>query len=266
MLKYRTMTAFVLLLIIIGMIWLLPAPWFAALAVIFFAVGAWEWSRLVGLHAFYKRCLYFALVLSVIFLAYLIPPDGLLWLGVLVWLWAGASVLSYQRGLNALGFQYPFVKGFCGLWMLAACWKALVILQAASPVWLFLAFVVIWAVDTGAYFSGRRWGHGLLAPRISPQKTWQGFWGGLCFGVLIVSALMLWFPMVWQQRLGWVVVAIICALFAVMGDLFVSLLKRQVGVKDTGSLLPGHGGFLDRVDSTISTLPVFALGFLWLGS
>ena len=123
---------------------------------------------------------------------------------------------------------------------------------------------MIWVVDSGAYFSGRHWGNHALAARISPKKTWEGFWGGILLPFLLLIVMSLFLPISSQQRIGFILVDIATALFSVIGDLFVSLLKRQAGFKDSGWLLPGHGGLLDRLDSTISAMPIFTFGFLLL--
>ena len=124
--------------------------------------------------------------------------------------------------------------------------------------------LVVAAADIGAYFAGRAWGRHKLAPVVSPAKTWEGFWGG----VLACSALalLLWTQLPNQQAhisLAAVMTVIIAmGLASVVGDLTVSMVKRESGLKDSGSLLPGHGGVLDRLDSLCAAAPVFALGLL----
>jgi len=150
--------------------------------------------------------------------------------------------------------------------VLVGAWVALVELQARSP-WLVLAAMgVVWIADTAAYFAGRRFGRRKLAPRVSPGKTWEGVYGALFAVALYALALA---PL--AQRAGFegasgtattlafVVVVMLLAAVSVVGDLFESLLKRQAGVKDSGSLLPGHGGVLDRVDALLAAMPFAAL-------
>ena len=123
---------------------------------------------------------------------------------------------------------------------------------------LFLLFL-IWIADSGAYFTGRRWGQRKLALSISPGKTWEGVWGAslaaLVFAML--GAVVLEVRMPWP---GFVILSMVTVGFSIAGDLFESMLKRQRGLKDSGSLLPGHGGVLDRVDSLTAAVPVFLLG------
>lgn len=263
MLKYRILTATVLLLIIFSMIWLLKSPWFGVWLAVFFLLSAYEWGILAGLKAqgsySYVLCVAFSL-----YLAYFLSPAYLLSLALLLWLWAAAAIYTYQTNGGLLGFQVFWIKTICGVIMLAACWKASVLLQSVSPMWLVMSFCVCWLADTGAYFAGRRWGKRALADKISPKKTWEGFWGGVLLTVIAINLVALGFHMALWQRILFIPMIIVCVLFAVVGDLFVSLLKRQAGLKDSGKLLPGHGGLLDRVDSSISSVPVFALGLLLL--
>jgi phosphatidate cytidylyltransferase len=264
MLKYRLLTAVILLLIIIAIVWFLKSAVFAAVMAIFFVVGGWEWARLVGLNSVFWRLGYTFLVILLLFIAYFCPPAPWFYGAFVLWLWDAAAILSYEYDACLLGFQLPWIKALCGLVMLVACWKGVVLLQAASPWWLIISLCLCWLTDTGAYFAGRHWGAHALAPRISPKKTWEGFWGGLLLAVAVIAVGSFFLPITPRQRIFFLILIIICTLFAVVGDLFVSLLKRQAGLKDSGRLLPGHGGLLDRVDSTICVAPIFALGFLLL--
>jgi phosphatidate cytidylyltransferase len=126
---------------------------------------------------------------------------------------------------------------------------------------------VVAAADIGAYFSGRAWGRHKLAPKVSPAKTWEGFWGGLM--AVALAAVLLWSLLPVQAAhislAAVLAVTLTTALASVVGDLSVSMVKRQSGAKDSGSLLPGHGGVLDRLDSLCGAAPVFALGLLLAG-
>jgi phosphatidate cytidylyltransferase len=122
--------------------------------------------------------------------------------------------------------------------------------------------ILIWVADSGAYFVGRQWGKNKLAPRVSPGKTIEGLLGALAGGLIWGYAGMVWF----EPKSGWLFVALcfVTVLFSVLGDLVESLFKRNAGVKDSGQLLPGHGGVLDRLDSLTSAAPVFVLGLMLL--
>jgi len=135
------------------------------------------------------------------------------------------------------------------------CWKSALPLREASPHWLMYGLLVNWTGDIGAYYVGRNLGRRKLAPRISPQKTWEGAMGSLATSVLIAGAYLMYFiPSVgWPQIIGLTLVANAAGQ---VGDLAESAMKRGASVKDSGAILPGHGGFLDRVDSTLLSLPV----------
>jgi phosphatidate cytidylyltransferase len=160
----------------------------------------------------------------------------------------------------------PLVLAVVGWLVLIGAWVALVTLQAHSP-WLVLAaMAIVWIADIAAYFAGRAFGRRKLAPEVSPGKTWEGVYGALAavgaYAVALVSLAgaagyrgQLTLPAV----LGWIALALSLAALSVVGDLFESLLKRQAGVKDSGKLLPGHGGILDRVDALLAAMPAAAL-------
>ena len=148
---------------------------------------------------------------------------------------------------------------------LVPCWLAIGVCRSlGGPFWLFFGLLLIWAMDTGAYFAGRFWGKHKMVVRVSPKKTWEGFCGGMVLTLLVAIVVSL-FQHASGYRIGLIcILAFVTALFAVLGDLFESLLKREAGVKDSGTLLPGHGGILDRIDSITAALPIFALGSLLL--
>ena len=153
--------------------------------------------------------------------------------------------------------------------MLPATWLAVSICLTlpSGPAVLFLLILTVATADIGAYFAGRRFGRHPLAADISPAKTWEGFWGGLLCVMVLVTLVWHNLPLS-QLHLGWgslLALGLATAGASVVGDLTVSLLKREVGLKDSGSLLPGHGGLLDRLDSICGAAPVFALGLLLVG-
>jgi len=161
------------------------------------------------------------------------------------------------------------MRNLMGLLVLALAWMAavyLVSLPRGGGLIVVMVLIVATA-DIGAYFSGKTWGRHKLAEVVSPKKTWEGFWGGL--SACVVLALLLWSQLPSQQAhvslAAVLVVVLATALASVVGDLTVSMVKREAGVKDSGSLLPGHGGVLDRLDSLCGAAPVFALGLLLAG-
>jgi phosphatidate cytidylyltransferase len=122
--------------------------------------------------------------------------------------------------------------------------------------------LVVAFADIGAYFSGRQFGRHKLAPEVSPGKTWEGFWGGMLASSLICGGILV---LMGRFNSGWIFIMVLLVSVSVVGDLFESVLKRQRGVKDSGSLLPGHGGVLDRIDSAVAVLPWFALILIYAG-
>jgi phosphatidate cytidylyltransferase len=120
------------------------------------------------------------------------------------------------------------------------------------------ALLLVWVADSGAYFAGRALGKRKLAPRVSPGKTWAGFWGGLIACAALALCVAWWRPP--SALLIWLALAVVVAAYSVVGDLTESLGKRFAGLKDSGTLIPGHGGVLDRFDSLLAAAPVLALG------
>jgi phosphatidate cytidylyltransferase len=158
----------------------------------------------------------------------------------------------------------PPVTAVCGVFVLLPAWLACVHLILVEPLgaeWVLLVLVIVWAADVGAYVVGRRFGRVRLAPRVSPGKTWEGLLGGLAGAALGASFGGLYFgwPAAQFIPLGLSVGAI-----SVVGDLTVSMFKRNAGLKDSGRLVPGHGGLLDRIDSVNAAVPLFVIELFWL--
>lgn len=268
MLKDRLLTALFLIPIALLAIWFLPAFYFELLITLILIVGAWEWSKLAGFSTAMSRFNYVIAALLGLFCAYWLPPLPVLVIGLLTWLWASAAIWSYDRGFLACGFQYPAWRAVIGLLVLIPCWTGFAVLKSGSllgPGWLCFAVLIIWAADSGAYFSGRFLGKHALASKVSPKKTWEGFFGGLVLAVVVAIIGGLFFNLTFWQHWYLLMLAILTALFSVIGDLTISLVKRISGVKDTGSVFPGHGGVLDRLDSVAAAIVLFALGSLLLG-
>ena len=185
--------------------------------------------------------------------------------GLALWLVIGAAMYLYRHHGNWPLLVRVLMLGL-GLDLLWICVHGLVFVHYVygGPVLLYL-FTLVWIADIGAYFSGRRFGKRKLAPRISPGKTWEGVAGGLL-------ANLLWISLVYQLKDDWgmdflvfLAIGIATAAISIVGDLFVSILKREAGVKDSGKLLPGHGGILDRIDSIIAASPVFVAAVVTAG-
>jgi phosphatidate cytidylyltransferase len=267
MLKARVLTALVMLPIALLILFVLPEDAFAVCIGLIVLVGAWEWIRLSGLVNQLLTLILLVGFSGVLYWSYLLPNvyvPMLLGIGCIFWIGAAAMVMMYPRSKEQVGGKYMKL-GF-GLLVLIPAYVAFLYLRRHDAHLLLLALLVtiIWAADVGAYFVGRQFGTAKLAPKVSPGKSWVGLIGGmiLALAVGMLGAFIgepsdhLISPIPWAVFIGIVAVTV---LFSVLGDLFESLIKREQGVKDSSSLLPGHGGVLDRIDSLTAASPVFAL-------
>ena len=155
---------------------------------------------------------------------------------------------------------------YSGYFVIVLGWLAMLALHEQQPSLLLFLFVLIWVADIAAYFAGKKFGRSKLAEELSPGKTREGVLGAIV-GAVLFSLLGVY---LWQEQLAWmlaiyfVLLCVLSVLISVVGDLFESLLKRNAGVKDSGFLIPGHGGVLDRIDSLLAASPGFVLGLYWL--
>lgn len=265
MLKYRILTALVLLPLLVFAILKLPLNYFSVLLTLITAWGAWEWSALVGFQKILLRSLFVIMILMGVFVSFHVNATFLLWGGLGYWLWIFIAVLCFNAGLKPGGLQFSSLRIISGILFLITGFLAInVIRQFFGAHWLLFMLIIIMAADTGAYFSGRAFGKRPLAKRVSPKKTWAGFFGGT-LSVLLVSILgSHFFHITQHQRILFCCLSLVASIVSVVGDLSISVMKRQAQLKDSGSLLPGHGGILDRLDSVFSGMLIFAVGFLSL--
>ena len=244
MTRTRVLAALVMAPVAIAAVLLLPTPWLVAVVMVLFLGGLWEWLRLAGLEdGLARSALLVANLLLILALVWASASDPNASL-ILLKLFSVAAVIGWL--LVAMWLRYPSfgagngprartIKLAAGTLVIVPAWCALALIHAGEPHgnrWLLVALFIVWAADTGAYFTGKRFG---------------GKWFG-------------------DRRLAPVaLVALVAAIFSVIGDLFESMIKRHAGVKDSGNLIPGHGGLLDRIDGVVAALPVFAVGQIWLG-
>ena len=270
MLLQRTLTALVLAPLVILIILLSSAPVFALIAAAAFLVALWEWAQLSGLKNQSARIgllVAAAIVFCLLWYGHAgITRSLLLAAGVTWWLLACLWLRHFAFGAAPTA-ENRALKLLAGAFVLFPAWIALVSIHEREPHghwWTLLALVIVWAADIGAYFSGRTFGKRKLAPQISPGKTWAGAYGALVAGVL-VTLLGGWLLDVrGAPLLGLAVLALLTVAASIVGDLIESLMKRHAQVKDSGTLIPGHGGLMDRLDSVFAALPVFAAGMLLL--
>ncbi len=270
MLKARVLTALVLGPALLAAVWLLPTGPVAAILGVIAALAAWEWTHLMGLKDTGGRLL--ALALFVVTLAggwALLEIESavpVVLVGAVGW-WVLASLWTLAYGFGRGDGPPPLALSAAVGWVvLWPCWLALVYLHGHTPwgpFWLTFLLLLVWAADTGAYFAGRAYGRHRLAPRISPGKTWEGVAGGAVLAVAVGAGLVAVLQPHAPPWLYLVLLLVAVVVVSVVGDLFESMLKRRGGLKDSGGILPGHGGILDRVDSLTAAAPVLAAGLAW---
>lgn len=264
MLRQRVLTAIALVLALLATMLWLPPVWAAAALVLVLALAAFEWTGLAGLESLAAK-LGYVLLVAVVFVLLRMAASGLEALiavlaAVLLWWFAALLwiVFAPARGGRV-------AAAVAGLLTLAPTGLAASWLYAGSPrgPWLVLFVIaLVGAADIGAFFAGRSFGRVPLAPRVSPKKTWEGVIGGF-----VAATLVAWFANMFLKLPGAAFFALCVAtvVLSIVGDLAESLLKRHAGLKDSGSVLPGHGGVLDRIDSLTAALPMWTLGLALLG-
>lgn len=268
-LEQRILTAAVLAPVAVLAIVLLPTAGVGLAFAPIVMMGSWEWARLVGFGSRRARGVYVGCVTAVLAGCwFLLQESGMahtiLFLGALWWLFALAWVLRYATGRARTDFP-RLVELFVGIVVLVPAWVALLMLHGRfGPWWVVFLLMLIWVADTGAYFAGRRWGRTKLAPRLSPGKTREGVYGALGLVLLYTSVAGALLGLRDLHLVLLVLLGLILVPLSVLGDLFESMIKRLAGLKDSGSILPGHGGVLDRIDSLTATAPLFVLGLLWM--
>lgn len=270
MLKTRVITAIIIATLGLLAVFMMNATAFSALAgALLLAAGGWEAARLAGLQARWSQLIYPTALIGMGVLIHIIQPQ----LPITLWLLPGCAVWALFLpwlavpgwGRADIGTHRTIKLIGLGVLLLSA-WLALSWLQARDPWLVLLLLIIIAGADVGAYFTGRRIGGPKLAPSISPGKTRSGAIGGLVCA-MVLTAIAAWLiPTSPFSPLLAGALALGLALLSIGGDLFISLLKRQRGIKDSSKLLPGHGGVLDRFDSLGAALPFFAIAVALWGS
>jgi phosphatidate cytidylyltransferase len=258
MLRNRVITALILAPIVIAGVFYLPPGGFALVFWGFAALAMYEWAGLSGARQVLQKFAYLALFGALCMILYTTPSlyPAVLWCSLALWILAFIGVCLFPRGQEI--YRQKWLLGVIGLIIGTAAWVALVEIRSAAEgaYWLVWLLVLVWGADVGAYFAGRAYGKRLLAPDVSPGKTWAGVGGGFA----LAGALCGTIAILWQANpLVWAGVTVCLIAISVFGDLFESVVKRATGVKDSGTILPGHGGMLDRIDSLLAALPFCAL-------
>ena len=262
MLSKRIFTALILSpVVVFGVLYLSPS-WFSLIVGAMTCLASWEYCRLINLSGFSNRSFYALIVLACAFLLAISPVilAPMLFLTTAWWLAALFFVVGFPKRSDLLknSKTIGLVNGFFLFAPMAAS-LAMLHLQERSLVLILLFF--IWAADIGAYFSGRKFGRKKLCPEVSPNKTFEGVYGGILLSQAVAFfyvAVAITDPKLYDMFV-FCLLAFVVSLVSVLGDLFESALKRMSGQKDSGNILPGHGGLLDRIDSLTASAPIFLM-------
>jgi len=271
MLKTRIITAVVLLVLFAAALIFASADVFALILGFVVAASAWEWSRLCGIRNEALQTTFAALVglASLVVMYFPYSEEWLRWIGLLAFLfWASVPVLFYLRPKMPSIDQPAASLLVAGVFLFIVSALAMQNLRSfvpsASTAFLFYVMSIVWLMDIGAYFSGRRFGKNKLAPAISPGKTWEGVFGGLLVVIVVLMLVMFLSPWADGNQFKLFVATLVAAAASVVGDLYESRVKRAADMKDSSQMLPGHGGVLDRIDGVLAAVPVFLFFWLWL--
>ena len=264
MLKHRIITALIILPLFLLFLLKSSPIVFCLGTAILVLLGAHEWSSLMGVKSFRKKLIYPILMAAVLYASLYIAIPPAMYVAAAFWVVETFLVVKYPKTDIALG-NGVIVRGLLGILVLVPAWLALnFIRNTHGPIALLFLFIVIWSADSAAYFAGKKWGKHKLAPAVSPGKSWEGLFGAFAM-TIIVSLIALYLSAthyeIWCAAIALTVVTVF---FSVVGDLFESMLKRKEGLKDSGVLLPGHGGILDRIDSITAAAPIYVVGLILL--
>lgn len=288
MLKQRIITALILAPLTLVGVFFLPLPWFGLLTGGVVLIGAWEWGAFIAArgqsqdNTLIRSIFTVSVALLLISFSVIVPLDSVwqygqlhplylasLLVGALWWLISVLMVLCYPKG-EAFWRHSDFLKGLFGQLTLIPFWLGIMAVRSYGytndPMlggFLVLAiFVIVWGADIGAYFVGRQFGQRKLMPEVSPGKTIEGVLGGVITALGATFIANYYFFDI--ELIALLLLVGVTTLASVFGDLSESMFKRSAGIKDSGNILPGHGGILDRIDSLTAAVPLFSLAYLLL--
>lgn len=271
MLKTRIITGVILLVLFATDLFFASVDVFALSLSFVVAASAWEWGRMCGIKDETVQTAFAAIVgllaLIILYLPYNV--DATRWIFLVGFLfWASVPAMFYLaprlEPITSIREMLLLTGVFIFIVSVLAIQDLRSFMPAASSSLLFFAMSIVWLMDIGAYFSGRRFGSNKLAPAISPGKTWEGVYGGLAVTAAVLLVVLIVAPWAPDNRLKLVIATLLAAGASVIGDLYESRIKRAANMKDSSQLLPGHGGVLDRIDGVLAALPVFAFAWVWL--
>ncbi len=256
--QLRFFTGLVLIPLVLLFLYLARPLWLGTLLLVMLIIAGREWSKLIPLKAGLLQGVFIASLLVAVKLAFIIP---LIWLWTVIFLWGLllVAVIFFPNSQMIWGFE-PLVASFALLLLPILAYPLVTIYNNPQGCDLLVyLFCLVWATDIGAYLVGKQRGMHRFIVNVSPNKTLEGALGGLTMGLFVAILGYIYFRPV-EVTMAWFGLALVVILISMLGDLFISMLKRRVHVKDTGKLFPGHGGLLDRLDSFIAALPFFYIG------
>jgi phosphatidate cytidylyltransferase len=261
MLRQRIFTAIISLIVLGIVLFVLPETVVRVIIAAMLLAGAWEWGGFAFRKYKARRLIYVALIAGLIATLSLHMQNqqlvDLVFKAALAW-WSVALVWMFF-------YPTPIKKSVVwmgGVFVLVPAWAALDLIYVESRDLLLFILLIVWAADIGAYFVGKGFGRVKLAPQISPGKSWEGVFGGLTAATLLAMVASRYFDADISVMIPF---CLAVTMLSIVGDLTVSMFKRDAGVKDSGSLFPGHGGVRDRIDSVTAGAPLFALALSWIG-
>lgn len=258
MLRKRIVTAFILIPLTLLLMYFLNPIAFAVFTGIVLLLAAWEWTGLMEITSPRNRFFYLLLIIAMMVGMLFLPTGFVFFLTASWWVCALLLVVAYHK-LSLSWMRWQFAQAVMGIFVLVPCWGALNFVRQQENGFYILLFIfaLVWSADSVAYFVGKKFGKHRLAPKVSPGKSIEGFVGALLACIIVGLATFLLTSIPLGQWWGGIFLVIGTVCFSVVGDLFESLMKRQAQVKDSGQLLPGHGGLLDRIDSLTAAAPMF---------
>jgi len=267
-LKLRICTALILIPLVFLALFYLPSLYLLLLMSVVALMGAWEWAQFFKCDSAWLRALLLiAVMVGIVGLSHA-PIWVSLLLGTVACLWLWVVVFCYQLGQPLQGVHTRPVSFCLAVMLLASFCVVMVWLRDHSnlaPLWLLYALIMTWIADSAAYFAGKTWGKNKLISRVSPGKTWEGTVASFVVGLIIGFAFSFCLVLTSKQRVLFCLLTLVILIAAVLGDLSISVLKRIANVKDSGAVIPGHGGVLDRLDSVFAVVLFFAAGLYLLG-
>lgn len=285
MLKQRLLTALILIPLALYCVFAVSLNTFAWVMAAVITAGAWEWAPLMGLRRMRSKLAYTASVALMLIALIVWVPAQLIWqhgqlapvyyatvvVGGAWWILATFLTIHYPNS-RRLWSRTRSIVGLFGYLTLIPAFVGLLAVRSlnydSQPLFggfaLLFVLLLVWAADVGAFFAGVRYGRKKLMPAVSPGKTMEGLIGGIALAFVVMMVVSHWLQVPADQFNGYYLTGLCTVVASVFGDLNESMFKRCAGVKDSGSLLPGHGGILDRIDSLTAALPVFTLAYLWL--